>query len=45
MGVTYDTLRNMDNPIAPVSKYYRSQLKAGESYLLKRSVDILYMDV
>lgn len=31
MGVTYDTLRNTDNPIAPVSKYYRSQLKAGES--------------
>jgi hypothetical protein len=31
MGITYDELRNMDNPIAPVSKYYRSQLKPGES--------------
>ena len=31
MGVPYDKLRNMENPIAPVSKYYRSQLKPGES--------------
>ena len=31
MGVTYDELRNMDNPIAPVARYYRSQLKPGES--------------
>lgn len=31
MGVPYDELRQMDNPIAPVSKYYRSQLKPGES--------------
>ncbi len=31
MGVSYDSLRQMDNPIAPVAKYYRSQLKAGES--------------
>lgn len=31
MGVPYDELRLMDNPVAPVSKYYRSQLKAGES--------------
>ena len=30
MGVPYDTLRKMDNPIAPVAKYYRSKLKAGE---------------
>ena len=31
MGVPYDTLRQMENPIAPVAKYYRSQLKPGES--------------
>lgn len=31
MGVPYDQLRKMDNPIAPVARYYRSQLKDGES--------------
>jgi len=31
IGIPYDELRQMDNPIAPVSKYYRSQLKPGES--------------
>ena len=31
IGIEYDDLRTMDNPIAPVSRYYRSQLKAGES--------------
>lgn len=31
MGIPYDELRLMDNPVAPVSKYYRSQLKPGES--------------
>lgn len=31
MGVPYDKLRQMDNPIAPVAKYYRSKLKPGES--------------
>lgn len=31
MGISYDELRNLDNPIAPVSKYYRSKLKQGES--------------
>ncbi len=31
MGVPYDTLRNMSNPVEPVSKYYKSQLKPGES--------------
>ena len=31
MGVPYEKLRRMDNPIAPVAKYYRSQLKPGES--------------
>jgi hypothetical protein len=31
MGVSYDQLRLLENPVTPVSKYYRSQLKAGES--------------
>lgn len=31
MGIAYDDLRKMENPIAPVSKYYRSRLKPGES--------------
>lgn len=31
MGVPYDELRKMDNPVAPVSHYYKQQLKPGES--------------
>ncbi|MBO4910644.1 MAG: hypothetical protein J5476_15330 [Lachnospiraceae bacterium] len=31
MGIPYDDLRTMDNPISPVAKYYREQLKPGES--------------
>ena len=31
MGVPYDQLRNMENPVAPVARYYRQQLKPGES--------------
>ena len=31
MGIPYDTLRQMDNPVAPVSRYYKSKLKDGES--------------
>lgn len=31
MGVEYDTLRQMENPVVPVSKYYKSKLKQGES--------------
>lgn len=31
MGVSYDELRQMDNPVLPVSKYYKSQLGEGES--------------
>lgn len=31
MGVPYDTLRKESNPVIPVSKYYRSKLKNGES--------------
>ena len=31
MGISYETLRKMDNPVSPVSKYYRKLLKPGES--------------
>ncbi len=31
IGIPYDILRQMDNPVAPVSKYYKSKLKEGES--------------
>lgn len=31
MGITYDELRKLDNPVAPVSQYYKKQLKPGES--------------
>lgn len=31
MGVPYDELRKLENPVAPVSRYYKSQLKSGES--------------
>lgn len=31
MGVPYDDLRKMDSPVGPVSKYYKSLLKPGES--------------
>ena len=31
MGVEYEALRKMKNPIEPVSQYYRSHLKKGES--------------
>ena len=31
MGISYDELRKMENPVTPVAKYYKSQLKAGES--------------
>jgi len=31
MGVSYDELRLMENPVAPVSKYYKSLLKPGET--------------
>ncbi len=31
MGTTYDELRNMENPVVPVSKYYKNRLKEGES--------------
>lgn len=31
MGIPYDKLRRMDNPIAPVANYYRKLLKPGES--------------
>ena len=31
MGIPYDELRTMENPVAPVAAYYRKQLKPGES--------------
>lgn len=31
MGIPYDTLRKMKDPVAPVSKYYKQRLKPGES--------------
>lgn len=31
MGIPYDELRLMENPVVPVSKYYKAQLKEGES--------------
>lgn len=31
MGIPYDELRLMENPVAPVSKYYKARLKPGES--------------
>ena len=31
MGINYDDLRKMKNPVAPVSDYYKKQLKPGES--------------
>ncbi len=31
IGMTYDELRKLENPVEPVSKYYKSKLKDGES--------------
>ncbi len=31
IGIPYDTLRKLDNPVAPVLKYYKSLLGPGES--------------
>lgn len=31
IGIKYDDLRKMDNPILPIAKYYRANLKPGES--------------
>lgn len=31
LGLSYDELRTMENPVAPVSKYYKSKLQPGES--------------
>ena len=31
MGIPYDELRKMENPVEPVSQYYLRQLKPGES--------------
>ena len=40
MGISYDTLRKMDNPVAPVSKYYKSLLKEGESLWWTSDTDV-----
>lgn len=31
MGIPYDTLRRMENPVVPVSQYYKQRLRPGES--------------
>ncbi len=31
MGIPYDTLRQMENPVVPVSHYYRQTLRPGQS--------------
>lgn len=31
LGLSYDELRNLANPITPVAKYYKGKLKPGES--------------
>lgn len=40
MGIPYDTLRGMENPVAPVSKYYKQELKPGESLWWAADSDI-----
>lgn len=30
IGISYDKLRKLENPVEPVSKYYKSRLKPGE---------------
>lgn len=39
MGIDYDTLRKLENPVDPVSKYYKSTLKEGESLWWAGGVD------
>lgn len=31
MGISYDEMRKMENPAVPVAKYYKKQLKTGET--------------
>lgn len=40
MGVSYDALRKMNNPVEPVSRYYKSRLKPGESLWWANAGDI-----
>ena len=40
MGIPYDILRKMDNPVIPVSKYYKNQLKDGQSLWWASDTDI-----
>lgn len=40
MGISYDDLRNLESPVIPVSKYYKSKLKPGESLWWAYSDDV-----
>jgi hypothetical protein len=40
MGISYEQLRKMDNPVAPVSKYYKSCLREGESLWWASDTDV-----
>lgn len=40
IGISYDDLRKMDNPVIPVSQYYKQKLKAGESLWWVNATDI-----
>lgn len=40
MGIPYDILRKMDNPVIPVSRYYKKQLKPGESLWWAENGDV-----
>lgn len=40
IGISYEDLRKMDNPVVPVSQYYRQKLKPGESLWWAADVDV-----
>lgn len=40
MGISYDELRKLENPVVPVSKYYKSKLKPGERLWWSSDADI-----
>lgn len=44
IGVPYDELRKLENPVTPVSQYYRSKLKPGESLWWASNDDIEKVD-
>lgn len=39
MGIPYDQLRSLPNPVVPVAQYYKSRLKPGESLWWTGGVD------